>query len=210
MSLSIKPLLCLAGAGVVSTGSFFVISSLRKSEVLSVKNRLEKSGYSILNLNKQDTIQHSSEWEQVKEAYGSEADANLKFDNVITKDDNTIGKMKDACSSLLSKESYSSDDLEKARRWCAVPVTVASRIGDNFKFMDTQGTNDSSLWQATLQEYKTSGSSILKMPVTPSSGDTVSEDDLKKECGKVKDYKTFQKDFETFVLHAKNWCTKAK
>ncbi|AEG73475.1 hypothetical protein MHF_1237 [Mycoplasma haemofelis Ohio2] len=212
MSIPAKYLAGLGGAGAVGTGAYFAIpsSSSEKPKALSVKDRLEKSGYSILNLNKNDTTKHATEWGQVKDAYGTETNANLKFASVTTQDDNTIGGMKEACSSLLSSESDTSSDLEKARRWCVVPVTVASRIGDKLEFMDTSGDGDSSLWQAKLDEHKKSDSSIPKMTLTPSSGDQASESDLKTECGKVKDYKTFNKDFETFVLHAQNWCIKSK
>ncbi|AEG73478.1 hypothetical protein MHF_1242 [Mycoplasma haemofelis Ohio2] len=209
MNLPAKAAIGSVGVGTVATGTYFAIPSSKPSTSLSVRDHLERSGYSFLNLNQKDNSTHSSEWGKVKGAYEAENDGSLKFSGITAND--VVNGMKGACSSLLSKESDDDSDLEKARRWCVVPVTVASRIGSHLVLMDTSDTSDTTLWEDKLNEYKKADSSLPKMTVTKAnSGGEVTKSDLQKECKKVSALHTFDKNFETLVLHTQLWCTKAK
>ncbi|AEW45777.1 hypothetical protein MHC_04605 [Mycoplasma haemocanis str. Illinois] len=210
MTLPVKVAIGFVGAGTVAAGAYVAFPPSKPSTSLSVRDHLKKSGYSLLNLNLEDSSTHASEWEKVKGAYVAENDGQLKFNGVNTS--NTINGIKGACSFLLRKESYSSADLEKARRWCVVPVTVASRIGSHLALLDTKASDgDSALWKDKLSEYKKNDSSSPKMPVTKANtGGDVTETDLKKECEKISSLHTFDKDFETLVMNTQLWCTKSK
>ncbi|AEG73469.1 hypothetical protein MHF_1231 [Mycoplasma haemofelis Ohio2] len=209
MSALFKALAALAGIGTASAGAYFAIPSKKG---VSIRERLEKAGYSILNLDKRDTS-HKGEWDKIKEAYGKETTELLRFSGVVQGTDYTISGIKDSCSSLLSSESKKDEDLEKARRWCVVPVTVESRLGDKLTLLDTAGTSDTQLWSEKLTEHKKDNSQFPKIPNAWGSGD---DDDTKKttalktKCGSMAKLHTFDKDFETFVSYTRDWCTKPK
>ncbi|CBY93148.1 hypothetical protein HF1_11400 [Mycoplasma haemofelis str. Langford 1] len=212
MSTLIKSLTAAGGVGAVSTGAYFAMPS---KEDVSIRARLEKSGYSILNLDKKDTTQ-SGEWGKIKTAYGKESEALLRFSNVVKDTDYTVSGLKDACSSLLSSESKKDEDLEKARRWCVVPVTVSSRLGDKLSLMDTTTTTtnaDDSLWDKKLKEHQDANSKLPKIPNvwgTEATDDAKKKNALKTKCGEMAKLSTFDKDFETFVSYTRDWCTKPK
>ncbi|AEG73494.1 hypothetical protein MHF_1258 [Mycoplasma haemofelis Ohio2] len=207
MNTSLKALTGLAGAGTVSTGIYFAIPSSDKPKALSVKERLEKSGYQLLNFSKQDTT-HSTQWTSVKGAYDKETELSLRFEGVSQNNGETINGLKDACLTLVNKESDTSADLEKARRWCVVPVTVASRIEGTLTLLDTNGSSDSGIWTQKLNDHKDQNFQKPKMPITSSS--EVTDSDLKNKCKSLKDSQTFDKDFETLVSYVRDWCTKPK
>ncbi|CBY93237.1 hypothetical protein HF1_12290 [Mycoplasma haemofelis str. Langford 1] len=203
MSIPLKFLAAAAGVGTVSTGAYFAISHDKGT---NIKDRLEASGYSILNLDKGD----SEEWEKIKEAYGKEDDEALRFNGVNKNDASTIVGIKTACSSLLASTS---GDLEKARRWCVVPVTVSSRIGDNLALLSSQESQDTDLWNAKLEEHKKEASKFTKIPNVwddQANSDELKLAALKKKCEEMAKLNTFDKDFESFVAYTKDWCTKPK
>ncbi|AEW45761.1 hypothetical protein MHC_04525 [Mycoplasma haemocanis str. Illinois] len=210
MNTLLKVLTASGGVGAVSAGAYFVIPSKKD---MSIRAQLKKSGYFILNLDQKDTT-HKEEWEKIKTAYGKEAEDLLRFSNVVKDTSNTISGIKDACASLLSSESRKAEDLEKARRWCVVPVTVASRLGNKLALLDTTTTNaDDALWAEKLKEHQKENSKWTKIPNAWGTGDT---DDgkkktaLKTKCGDMAKLNTFDKDFETFVSYTRDWCTKSK
>ncbi|AEW45793.1 hypothetical protein MHC_04685 [Mycoplasma haemocanis str. Illinois] len=205
---SFKALIGVVGIGTVSTGIYLAIPSSKKSKALSIKERLQKSGYQLLNFSKEDS-EHSTQWTSVKEAYDKETETSHRFSEVSQNNGNTINGLKDACLVLVNRESDTSSDLEKARRWCVVPVTVASRVEGTLALLDTEGGSDSGTWTQKLNEHKNQSSGIPKMPITTNSSD-VSDTDLKNKCKTLKDDKTFEKNFETLVSYFIDWCTKPK
>ncbi|AEW45767.1 hypothetical protein MHC_04555 [Mycoplasma haemocanis str. Illinois] len=209
MSVPLKALATVAGIGTASVGAYLVIP---RKKALSIRAQLERAGYSILNLDKKDTV-HKGEWDKIKDAYGKETTALLRFEGIVQGTDSTINGMKDACSLLLSSESNKAEDLEKARRWCVVPVDVSSRLSDKFALLDTTGTNDSNLWTEKLTEHKKDNPKFPKIPNAWGDGDN--EDSkkiaaLKTKCGNMAKLHTFDKDFESFLSYTRDWCTKPK
>ncbi|AEG73571.1 hypothetical protein MHF_1335 [Mycoplasma haemofelis Ohio2] len=194
----IKPLAAVAGSGTaVATGAYLTRDSWMPAKEVEKPTIPPKSVSQVLSNNKYkplDTTKPDS-WTSILSKYNSAYS--------VTK---TTSDLQNECRGLLDKEGFSTEDYQKARRWCVETQSVEKRLGlFNRKVLSTSADTDDNTWKERITAHK--GEHSNKLSHTFGDDESKNVQDIKAECGKLNSKESIDEDFEGSFSKSYEWCS---
>ncbi|CBY92451.1 hypothetical protein HF1_04430 [Mycoplasma haemofelis str. Langford 1] len=198
----VVPVLGTLGAGGALGGGIALSSKLlSNTQRESIKDRLEKDKYQILN------TKASDHWTNIIESY-------KKTENVWKlegKDISDVETLKSVCESKATSD-YSEDLYKSFTKWCVVPRTAEDLLKGSFTLLESDDTHatDKEKWKHNVEAYESAKSGEQYSLKDVSFKDKNGEDDktkaLKTGCKTRKGKFTYDVDLDSSIKEIKEWC----
>ncbi|AEW45218.1 hypothetical protein MHC_01760 [Mycoplasma haemocanis str. Illinois] len=202
-----KGVALLGGAGGVVGGYSLInhLSSNPKKEkaITSVEDRLKKEGYTLLNFGNIS----GDEWNKIKGAYEKENDDGKRFSGVNKSGNDTLSGIRDACLRYLKGDSTDESIYQLSRRWCIVPISVKSKLGNSALLKAGTGdSEDNNKWDKLVSKNESESANKF---VNFSSGADANKkrEEIKKQCETKAAIETTDATFDETLRNVSSWCT---
>ncbi|CBY92877.1 hypothetical protein HF1_08690 [Mycoplasma haemofelis str. Langford 1] len=191
----------LGGATGIGGGAYLLHenSKASKPEKRTVRSKLEKAGFKILDPSDR---QH---WSTLKNEYNKVKQDSTKVFGEHTQDIEE-GELKSLCQSFLEKDE-GDESYGKSKRWCVVPVTVSSHLGNlGRKALSTadSGDTDKQQWESLASTYDNAPN---KISGTDNLGTGQKWQTLRTKCKGLGDKKNYEDEFDTNLSSSITWCS---
>ncbi|AEG72860.1 hypothetical protein MHF_0588 [Mycoplasma haemofelis Ohio2] len=199
----IQALMGIGAIGGLTVGGVLGSKYLFESNHKTLKDRLEKEKYKILDFSK------DSEWTAVLDAYNKAKDSTSKR-FISNSSEVQLKDLKDSCKSALSGKEEDDSLFDKARKWCVVPRNISERLSDlslsPLKTTDdTEDKGDKSKWEAIGKQYESKGNNkIAGLSLTTSNADNWKS--IRDKCKVFFSQDPWSNDYDTNLEVSKDWC----
>ncbi|CBY92437.1 hypothetical protein HF1_04290 [Mycoplasma haemofelis str. Langford 1] len=185
--------------GAIGGGAF--LSSKLASKPETIKSRLEKEGYKVLNTTSSD------HWNTILTSYKTDGNK-WQFENLKSKE---LDDLKKICSSKA--ESNYSETLYKAfTKWCVVPRKAEDLLKGSVSLLDVDSThaNDKEDWRHNIESYEKAKTSDSKYSLQDVTFTANQEDQnvkaLKTGCKTRREKFTYDIELDISIDEIKKWC----
>ncbi|AEG72727.1 hypothetical protein MHF_0451 [Mycoplasma haemofelis Ohio2] len=191
-----------AGSAVGGYSLFNHLSSSPKQEkaITSIEDKLKNEGYTPLNFENTS----GEGWNKIKDAYGKENDDSKRFSGVNKNGDGTLDGIKNSCLKYLKGDATDESGYKLSRRWCIVPVSVKSRLGESALLKtDNSDSGDNGKWDKLV-----SAEGANKFVTFSGGADTNKKrEEIKKQCETKAAVETTDATFDETLKSVSLWCT---